>query len=494
MKVAFILCPIWDSTYMPCNLALLSAQLKRHGHTPLIFDFNKELSLLNVQVSDFSNFPRSANPWADAAFARNKILAEYRPQVDALIDRILSSGARVVGFSTYFVNSHAVMLVAALLKQKDPGITTILGGSSCSGFNNCLDYLKNKQVDAVAYGEADESFPLFVSAMEKSGRPSPRPGILTRDGGGQAGPVYPPAANLEELPHPDFSGFQTELYQGKIVQMSRGCVRRCVYCDRWSAGQKYRSMSGKRFFEQICCQLRRDPLINNFSLADFLINGVPAELSKFCDLCVENRLDIKWDAFAITSPQMEQPLLEKMKLSGCMTLSYGIDSASPQVLAAMNRPTSVGTMAKVIKYTAAAGIGTRLSCIIGYPTETDDNFQETLDFFKENRHNIKYIKPSLCSAYQNDGRWEKLGLPAQRHFLFWEDKDKKNTFPIRIERLKKLIRLGQEYGIEMILEGNGIEMILEGRSCDPDEYIAGYMDQYDNYMWHLNKTLPRRRQ
>ncbi|HAF95369.1 MAG: hypothetical protein A2X34_04910 [Elusimicrobia bacterium GWC2_51_8] len=470
MKVAFVLCPGWDTNYMACSLALLSAQLKRYGHTPLIFDFNKELSLLeiNQKSSRVYAFPAYINQWTDAASARNKILAEYRPQVDALIDRILSSGARVIGFSTYFSNFNAVMLIAAMLKQKDPGITTILGGPSCFDFTNCLDYLKNEQLDAVAYGEAAESFPLFVSTMEKHGLPSPVPGILMRDGGGHTGSVYPPETNLEELSHPDFSGFQKELYQKKTVHMSRGCVRRCAFCDEWSGAQKYHSMSGKRFFEQICYQLERDPLMNNFHFTDNLINGAPAELLKFCDLCVENRLNIKWGAKAIISPQMEPPLLEKMKLSGCEMLYYGMESASPQVLNAMNKPTSIKSMAKVIKHTYAAGIETQLFCIIGYPTETEDNFQETLNFFKKNRHNISHILPSLCLTYQNDGRWEGMGLSAQRHFLFWETKDKQNTFPIRLNRLIELIRLGREYGIKISFDEH---------LCDSEDYLLSLLHE-----------------
>src|SRR5262249_29260629 len=106
MKAALVLCPQWNTEYPVVSLALLAAQLRRRGHEVDVYDVNKEMSQLcaGPDIKEFQRLP-SLNPvWTDPAYWEEQVIPAYKGYLDAVAGRILSRGARLVGFSIYFCN------------------------------------------------------------------------------------------------------------------------------------------------------------------------------------------------------------------------------------------------------------------------------------------------------------------------------------------------------------------------------------------------------
>jgi radical SAM superfamily enzyme YgiQ (UPF0313 family) len=102
----------------------------------------------------------------------------------------------------------------------------------------------------------------------------------------------------------------------------------------------------------------------------------------FCELMKEKKFPLSWGCHGrVTSAEPE--VLDRMARAGCVWIGYGIESGSQKMLNAMNKKTTVARAKKAIGDTRKAGIYANTTFIFGYPGETINTIQETIDFKKE---------------------------------------------------------------------------------------------------------------
>ena len=106
---------------------------------------------------------------------------------------------------------------------------------------------------------------------------------------------------------------------------------------------------------------------------------------KICDLIMERDLDISWatpNGVAVNT--LDLALLEKMKKSGCYQLNFGIESGDPNVLKnIIHKPLSLDRVRKVVDCSKKLGIWTHGFFVIGFPGESAESVQQTINFAKE---------------------------------------------------------------------------------------------------------------
>ncbi|MFI5348589.1 MAG: B12-binding domain-containing radical SAM protein [Elusimicrobiota bacterium] len=451
MKVALMLCPQWDTEFPTYSSALLTALLKRRGHEVGFFDLNVALDE-RCRTLGLGSGPEInvLNPWTDREFVEGPFMSRHGAWFEGEIDKALAQGYRTFGFSVFFSNAVASGRAAALIKRKDPGAVVVFGGPLTmeAGFRRrILDELPD--VDAVIPGEADASLPDFVDALEESGRLSARPGVVLR-GGGEGSGGAEAFADLDALPFADYGGHALASYGNRMsIHSCRGCVRRCTFCTDWRL-MTYRQMSGRRMFDEVVHQLRVHPEVRDFLFADSLVNGDMKNLDAFCDLLLRSGVRTTWQGYAIVRPQMTPSFLAKMAAAGCRCLFYGVESGSQDLLNAMKKGTSVELNAKVLHDTTAAGIRTVMFWIVGHPAESERTFSESLRFLEVNARAIGDISTTLFSLQGDDSA--PPDSPGDHH-LFWTGSSGSNSFPVRIERLRRVIRTASDLGIPARLEG-----------------------------------------
>jgi radical SAM superfamily enzyme YgiQ (UPF0313 family) len=102
-------------------------------------------------------------------------------------------------------------------------------------------------------------------------------------------------------------------------------------------------------------------------------------------------LDIRWAAEVLLRPQLTPAVLEDLARSGCVCLRFGLESASQEVLTAMNKPRPPGLAERVLRDCRRLGIRTSAMCIVGFPTETQVQRNETFRFLVDNRESIDFV-------------------------------------------------------------------------------------------------------
>ncbi|MCX6621324.1 MAG: RiPP maturation radical SAM C-methyltransferase, partial [Acidobacteria bacterium] len=179
--------------------------------------------------------------------------------VERSAERILSEGPAIIGLSTSFQQNCASLAIAREIKRRDPRVAICFGGANCDGEMGRALLKSFPQVDFVFSGEADCTFPEFVSEYLANN---------TRlCGGGERYRRFVtcvPAEDLDELPVPDFSDyfeqlaattFRDAVHPGLLFEGSRGCwwgaKHRCKFCSLDGPGVAYRRKTSGRMLNEL---------------------------------------------------------------------------------------------------------------------------------------------------------------------------------------------------------------------------------------------------
>jgi radical SAM superfamily enzyme YgiQ (UPF0313 family) len=454
MKVALVQAPVFDPNTPSNALALLTAHLKKIGVESVVHDASRRIAsefetLLKTDFRDGRKFYPLPDRYPE----------EMDRFMDAQADRIAADSPDVVGFSVLARTEAHSLSLAGKIKKRRPSTIVVFGGAQCLRENMAFDFIRHPDVDAVALAEADLSFPRFLQALVPGGPLPVVPGILTKVGSNIFDPGDgPEVTELDSLPYLDFSGFDLDEYDSGTMYLSttRGCVRKCSFCTHIVGQKVYRTMSAERTVAEIEHQMRLYPKRNRIEFTDSLVNGNVRRLAdmsrKLVDFRVdrvaanrESSWDFGWAGMAIIHPTMNRDLLVRLRHAGCVQLRYGLESASQKVLDSMQKNMRIADAETVIRNTRDAGIAVFLYVLVGFPTETEADFLQTMDFIERNSSAIDQVGVSSCEiqkASHLDVHPELYGIrtPLEDR-LRWVTKDGSNTYAVRQERLRRLNEL-----------------------------------------------------
>lgn len=409
-----------------------------------------------VDLNAEMNVPDECNEikWYDDKFAE-KYISENEDFIDSLSDNILKSGAQIVGFSVWLSTKYTSLAIARRIRQKHRNILIVFGGPECS-FNG-TELIKREEVDVVVYGEGEETFAEIVNMYEKQGKVDFCPGTLLKKSGdivdcGSRKEIE----NLDSLPFPDYSEFSlSKYYSPHSLSMTfyRGCINRCVFCNCSVTWRKFRSRSAENIYKEMLVQIRKYPDLQKFEIDDTALNLNLPMLSELCSLIFTNGLKIKWGGAALIRKEMSLEVLKEMARAGCNCLGYGLESGSQKIIDRMGKGFKIEDAEKVIRDSYSAGIETIVGIIVGFPGETDEDFQQTLDFIKRNKNFISKVNfPSECCIGCNSYMHmhpEKFNaiLDPGTDGEHWRSQDGANTHEVRQDRKEIFRRFLQSVGV-----------------------------------------------
>ena len=95
-------------------------------------------------------------------------------------EKLVASGAPIVGFTTTFQQNAASIAVAQEIKRLAPHTMIVLGGANCESTMGAQLIKTYDCLDAVISGEADWSFPDFVQCVKRGESPAEIAGLYLR--------------------------------------------------------------------------------------------------------------------------------------------------------------------------------------------------------------------------------------------------------------------------------------------------------------------------
>lgn len=198
--------------------------------------------------------------------------------------------------------------------------------------------------------------------------------------------------NLDELPAPDYSYYQLDAYdylmpgQREIyITGSRGCVRKCTYCDVEKFWPKYRYRSGANIAREIIHNYETHG-ITRFYFTDSLVNGSLKSFNSMCEALASYKFDppISWSGQFIFRERRTIPRghFDMMKQAGANMLYVGIETGSDRVRAEMGKKFTNEDIDFQLEECSRNGLHVMPLMFTGYITETIEDHHANLEVFQ----------------------------------------------------------------------------------------------------------------
>lgn len=207
--------------------------------------------------------------------------------------------------------------------------------------------------------------------------------------------------NVEDYIHPDMY-LKNSPRTLDIGQTSRGCPFNCGFCNSATLRQrKWRSMSIEKSLTTILEPIKKFNLTGIWIRDDeFYINT--ERVIKICEGIINSGLKIKWytsgtriDLFNKSSDE----LLSLLKRSGAYTLKFGAESGSNRILNLMNKGIDRESTLKSNLKAKNHNIIPAFALMIGFPTETFKEINETIDMAFELKKNNPAVQMETIAVY-----------------------------------------------------------------------------------------------
>lgn len=204
------------------------------------------------------------------------------------------------------------------------------------------------------------------------------------------------------------------------LRISEGCPYACSFCAYPTrASQNYKYMN-VQYIEKELDAVRDIGTVTNLFFVDGTLNVPKKKFKDMLRMMIRKKYNFKWHCF-FRCDNYDEETIELMRESGCEGVYLGLESANDTLLKNMNKTAKNEDYQKAIPLFKKAGIIVMVSIFVGFPGETVETFQETLDFLKETRPD--FYRPQLWFCEPQTLIWqqrEDYGLKGY-HFAWSHD-------------------------------------------------------------------------
>lgn len=387
MDIIFLILPRLELRSPITGPAILKASVEKAGYKSLCLDLNLDLwHRLDSSVHGHVWFD------TDLTFRHEEKFRPFweeviLPHAQEWIENIKEKNPDWVGITIFSQRSKWITIeMCKLLKKAMPQVKIVLGGPFSTFVSPQL--LEKGMIEAYVVGEGEEA---IIHVLKGD---FDKPGI----NGNPADQMK----DLDAIPIPNYDDFDFGKYpqtwgdpRVKVpdkmgtdfiyITGSRGCVRKCDFCDIQSIWPKFRYRSG----ENIALEMKEQNVKHGskrFLFTDSLINGSVRQLRDLCQTLIrykeENLMgEVFWQGQFIARAEKLMPAdtYDLMEKAGCNFVSIGVESGSEKVRNHMNKMFDNEALDFTFKACAQHNIQMAWLMLVGYPTETEEDFQDTLN-------------------------------------------------------------------------------------------------------------------
>ena len=324
----------------------------------------------------------------------------------------------------------AYHLVAALGSRE--GMTAVAGGPHATARP---EEVLEHGFDVAVYGEGEETLVELVTALGAGSSLASVRGLAFRTAAGAIETTEPRSlvSNLDELASPTLA---FDLLAPKSLTptllTSRGCPGLCTFCANQVFGRKYRCHSVERVLREMeVWHAHTESTTFNFCDAAFTVDR--RRLMRLCAGLSKLTFAPTWWC-EVRADQLDGEVAEMMAHSGCSTVLIGAESGDPGVLSRIRKGIDGDTTKRALEIAKEHGLRTEVSFMFGFPDETPQVLENTLDFMTQIADVVDLYRPmgivvpypgtflyeehheryGFSNWWLDDVRFERLGAALQR--------------------------------------------------------------------------------
>jgi radical SAM superfamily enzyme YgiQ (UPF0313 family) len=302
-----------------------------------------------------------------------------------LASLVAQASPDVVGIQVMTFTLIDAALVAKTAKAAAPEALVVAGGPHPTLYPRETVALEG--VDAAVAGEGEHAIQALLEAVAQGGELERLPNIFTTRGRGEGaeGPTLTYIKDMDGLLPParhllDLTRYASALSRNRVVttmMSSRGCPGRCIFCDRPQMGKIFRKRSAQSVVDEMeLCQ--KEYGIGEIIFYDDTFTMDRRRVLEICRLIRERGLELTWDIRARVDT-MTPEMISALAGAGCSRIHYGVETGSPRLQKLIRKNLDLSQLGEVFGRTRREGIETLGYFMIGLPTETRPELEQTMD-------------------------------------------------------------------------------------------------------------------
>jgi len=347
------------------------------AHWPLRMTFNKYFHQID-------SFPAMVDHCDDQT--NNLFLPFYEKAASARIQ----DDTRLVGISV----STAQQLVGALtlarwIKKRHPHIHVTLGGKHLirlkEAFTKYPEYV-HKFCDSLIMDNGERPLEELIQALLNGSDFSRVSNLVYSRGETLLENPTCPREPLSLLPTPDFSDLPLSEYLSPTplipLRVSEGCYwGKCSFCARYYL-TGFSTIPPVKVAEQMV-EIQTRYGANHFTVNDDCLT--PRYLEELSREIINRGLDIRISLWLKPVHTFSKERLRLLHQAGVRLVRWGLETGHERILKLMNKGTRIPDTLQVLKDASDAGIWNHGCIILGFPTETREEAQATVDFLTDHK-------------------------------------------------------------------------------------------------------------
>jgi len=306
--------------------------------------------------------------------------------LETAADELLVGMPQVIGFSTVFQQNISSLVLAKILKARNPHLKIVFGGGNCDAQMGQAIHESFPWVDFVVRGEGERVFVELVRDVLEDRPVYPRPGLCYRvDGLPIAVPQKgEPEVAMDEVPTPNYDEYferlaltplRSELWPEVAIlfESSRGCwwgaKSHCTFCGLNSSAMMFRTKPARRVAEEILGMAARYHVLD-FVAVDDIIDL--RHIRELFPLLHASGADLT--LFYETKANLTKDQLRAFLAAGVNSIQPGIESLSTPILRLMRKGVTALQNLRLLKWCAEIGIKPTWNLLYGFPGEPPEEY------------------------------------------------------------------------------------------------------------------------
>src|SRR5947209_5669766 len=345
--------------HAPLGVLSLAAVLEQQGMKPEVVDLNR-------LYYDFRR-NNAKNEHDFAGFAASY----FRDQYD------------FVGFGSVCSSYPVTLRIACKVKLQQPQAVVAVGGPQASA-TDVATLESYSPIDLIVRGEAEQTLPELLEALNQGGPLDNVPGItFRRDGRVVRNPDAGGITDLDSLPFPAFHLLpEMETCRFMPLELGRGCPFSCTFCSTNDFfRRRFRLKSPARMLEEMG-RVKVTYGIDTFELVHDMFTVDRKRVAAFCEALLAAPDKFYWGCSARTDC-IDEELIELMASAGCRGIFFGIETGSQRMQKIIDKGLDLNDSAARVRSCSKAKIKTAVSLIVGFPEETKEDLRSTIGFFMD---------------------------------------------------------------------------------------------------------------
>ena len=184
----------------------------------------------------------------------------------------------------------------------------------------------------------------------------------------------------------DYSKYNTNVGHAGVkysmaVQATRGCPYRCFYCDVYKTTLHHFRRSVDSIYEEV--KMIADMGVKRIEFIDDIFNVKEKDFVEFFNRAIKDNLGVSFFfPTALKGDLLNKEVIDTMMQGGAVGVNVSLESASTRMQKVMRKNLNIEKFKDNLDYICKEypSAVTTLNTMHGFPTETEEEAQMTLDF------------------------------------------------------------------------------------------------------------------